>query len=272
MNHDDELSELLHHWARRGSSVPVLETIVAVRALGEQPAPAPSAELRLFLEDRSAAGSAMGTGALTAGSVPELDDAAAMAPLTRRHGRKRLSRAAARFAGLSLAAKVALGSGVAFASVTGAGAAGVLPAPLQDAVADVVSAVTPFELSRGSQQPVPGVDIADLPAGQPTEERENTAVESPVGVPTGDENPTDSGSPSLPAPVQQPVPQESAGPGPAPDESVAQPPQPATTQEQPRDPASSQEEPPARKDPSPASSSPSPGGADGAPAGTQTAW
>jgi len=43
-----------------------------------------------------------------------------------------------------LAAKVAFGMGVAAASVTAAGAAGVLPDPAQHAVASVVSAATPF--------------------------------------------------------------------------------------------------------------------------------
>jgi hypothetical protein len=46
----------------------------------------------------------------------------------------------------SLAAKVAFGMGVAAASVTAAGAAGVLPDPAQHAVASVVSAATPFVL------------------------------------------------------------------------------------------------------------------------------
>lgn len=47
--------------------------------------------------------------------------------------------------GLSVGAKAALGIGIAAASVTGAGAAGVLPGPAQHAVASAVSAVTPFE-------------------------------------------------------------------------------------------------------------------------------
>ena len=45
-----------------------------------------------------------------------------------------------------LAAKVALGMGVATASVTAAGAAGVLPEPARDVVASVVAAATPFQL------------------------------------------------------------------------------------------------------------------------------
>lgn len=52
-----------------------------------------------------------------------------------------------------LAAKVALGMGVAAASVTMAGATGMLPEPAQDVVASVVAAATPFEL------PDPGVNL-----------------------------------------------------------------------------------------------------------------
>jgi hypothetical protein len=47
-------------------------------------------------------------------------------------------------AGLSVAGKVALGFGVAAAATTGAGAAGVLPGPVQHAFAKATEAVTPF--------------------------------------------------------------------------------------------------------------------------------
>ena len=47
----------------------------------------------------------------------------------------------------SLAAKIAVGTGLAIASVTAAGAAGVLPDPAQHAVASVVEATTPFDLA-----------------------------------------------------------------------------------------------------------------------------
>jgi hypothetical protein len=50
-----------------------------------------------------------------------------------------------------LAAKVALGAGVAVASVTAAGAAGVLPEPVHNAVASVVSAATPIDLPDRSE-------------------------------------------------------------------------------------------------------------------------
>lgn len=56
-----------------------------------------------------------------------------------------LSGIAAKLTGLGLAAKVGLGLTMAAASATGAGAAGVLPDAAQHAVAEAVSAVTPFE-------------------------------------------------------------------------------------------------------------------------------
>jgi hypothetical protein len=51
-----------------------------------------------------------------------------------------------KLAGLGIAAKAALGLGVAAAAVTTAGATGVLPPPAQHAVASVVDAVTPLQL------------------------------------------------------------------------------------------------------------------------------
>ncbi len=49
-------------------------------------------------------------------------------------------------AGLGLAGKLALGVGVAAAATTGAGAAGVLPGPVQHAVSKAVGSVSPFSL------------------------------------------------------------------------------------------------------------------------------
>lgn len=53
----------------------------------------------------------------------------------------------------SLAAKVAMGIGLATATVTAAGAAGVLPAAAQHAVAKVVEATTPFQRPAESAGP-----------------------------------------------------------------------------------------------------------------------
>jgi hypothetical protein len=54
-------------------------------------------------------------------------------------------------AGLGLAGKLALGSSVAFAAMTGAAAAGVLPGPMQEAISDAVDIVTPFSIPDGKK-------------------------------------------------------------------------------------------------------------------------
>jgi hypothetical protein len=55
-----------------------------------------------------------------------------------------------KLAALGMAAKVALGVGVAAAAVTTAGIAGALPGPAQNTVAAVVNAVSPLELPRAA--------------------------------------------------------------------------------------------------------------------------
>ncbi|MGY2074598.1 hypothetical protein [Blastococcus sp. SYSU DS0828] len=80
-----------------------------------------------------------------------------------------LAALAAKFAGASTVAQVATGVGIATAGVTGAGAVGVLPAPVQDAVASTVETVTPF----------------DLPESELSTETE-TETDAPVGDTEGD--------------------------------------------------------------------------------------
>lgn len=63
----------------------------------------------------------------------------------------------------SLAAKLAMGIGLATATVTAAGAAGVLPAAAQHAVATVVGATTPFQLPDSSGRPAGTVRASDDP-------------------------------------------------------------------------------------------------------------
>lgn len=80
-----------------------------------------------------------------------------------------------KLAGLGIATKAGMGLGVAAVSVTGAGAGGVLPGPVQDAVAGVVATATPFTFpesanpkasvgagvsadATGAADGVPGVD------------------------------------------------------------------------------------------------------------------
>jgi len=61
-----------------------------------------------------------------------------------------LTAAAARLTPAGAVAQASLGLGLVLAGVTGAGAAGVLPGPVQDEVSAVFEAVTPFELPHSS--------------------------------------------------------------------------------------------------------------------------
>lgn len=115
-----------------------------------------------------------------------------------------LAAAAAKLTSAGVVAQAATGLGVAVASVTGAGAAGVLPEPVQDQVASVIQAVTPFDLpDSGDRIELPAeADLRDGdeqsrheqsrdevdPAEIPTE----IPVEIPVEIPT--DVPTDAGS------------------------------------------------------------------------------
>lgn len=78
-------------------------------------------------------------------------------PMGPRHERNRKRMPVKTFLG-SLVAKLALGVGIATASVTAAGAAGVLPDAAQHAVSTVVDATTPFSIPDGST-----VHAADVP-------------------------------------------------------------------------------------------------------------
>lgn len=64
---------------------------------------------------------------------------------TSRRTKNMLETVVAKLAALGLAGKLGLGATVALAAVGGGGAAGVLPGPAQDVVAEAVAAVTPFE-------------------------------------------------------------------------------------------------------------------------------
>jgi|SRR3954447_4714572 hypothetical protein len=88
-----------------------------------------------------------------------------------------LAALAAKIASASTIAQATAGLGIAVAGVTGAGAAGVLPGPLQDGVAATVEAVTPFDLPHTADDRITGVD--DSPAVPGAD-----AVESPSTVPT----------------------------------------------------------------------------------------
>jgi hypothetical protein len=118
-----------------------------------------AAALTSFVEDVRAAAGAVPTpspalaAALAAGGISINDDP----PVAM--WRKLQMKIQAFLAGLGVAGKVALGAGVAAAATTGAAAAGVLPEPVQHAVASAVNTVSPFEF------PDPGSDGAKVVVG-----------------------------------------------------------------------------------------------------------
>jgi hypothetical protein len=88
-----------------------------------------------------------------------------------------LAALAAKIASASTVAQATAGLGIAVAGVTGAGAAGVLPGPLQDGVATTVEAVTPFDLPRSVDDRITGIDDRH-------ETRSADDVDPPSTVPT----------------------------------------------------------------------------------------
>ncbi|MFP5375580.1 MAG: hypothetical protein ACLGIO_02210 [Acidimicrobiia bacterium] len=114
-----------------------------LRRMAKGPVPAPSVPLATMLAEGLF--TEKGDLPVTAASnVPGPAPQAAGLPKWRR--RKMIEF----LAGLSVAAKAAFGVSMAAASVTAAGAAGVLPAPAQSAVANAVEAVTPFSFPDGA--------------------------------------------------------------------------------------------------------------------------
>jgi hypothetical protein len=108
-------------------------------------------------------------------------------------------------AGLGVAGKVALGGGVAFACTTGAGAAGVLPGPMQHVVASAVDSVTPFSMPDGEHH-----DKVTAPPGTTTTTKPEVTtttkpkpVEKPIVTPTTKLEPTT--TTTKPKPVEKPV-------------------------------------------------------------------
>jgi hypothetical protein len=115
--YDDVVEAIVRGDMVPGAQAPLATFAREVRALADEPVPAPSAELTALLE----------------GDAP---------------GVARLARPAAKVAGLSLLAKIGLGASLAAASVAGAGAAGVLPAAANDAVRGAIEGVTPVDFSE----------------------------------------------------------------------------------------------------------------------------
>jgi hypothetical protein len=152
--HDDTIEEQL---AGNGEDVLLTAFVRDARLAAAGPVPAPSAELAsMFSADISS---------------PPLPVEAHSTVTTLRSRRMPIP---VILTALPFAAKAALGVGVAAAAVGGAGAAGVLPEPVNNAVANVISTVTPFNLSTSdnsrfgegvstdAQDETPGVNGADV--------------------------------------------------------------------------------------------------------------
>jgi len=128
-----------------------------LEVVATRPAPAPRPGLAAFFD----------------GISPDNPIADSPAPVARRATRRRrmtvtelLGALMAKLAGLGMAAKAGLGLGVAAASVTTAGVANVLPDPAQHAVATVVNAVAPFDITDPADDPTNVVDdVEDVVGG-----------------------------------------------------------------------------------------------------------
>lgn len=119
----------------------VARFVEVLRATASAP-PRPNVELAVVLAEGLSADTGdlpVTVGSNLYGPAPQV------AVLPKRRMRKMLQVALAKLAGLGLVAKAGAASAAVVVATTGAGAAGVLPAPVQDGVADAVGTVTPFE-------------------------------------------------------------------------------------------------------------------------------
>jgi hypothetical protein len=147
------------------------------------------APLSSFIDDARTAAEAVPppspalAAALATGILP------APAPAPQSLWRKSKMKVQGFLAGLGVAGKLALGVGVAAAATTGAGAAGLLPGPVQHAVSSAVGAVTPFELPDGTHHD--GGDVAEPGTTTTTIEAHGDDGEStPTTEHRGDVTPT----------------------------------------------------------------------------------
>jgi hypothetical protein len=92
----------------------------------------------------------------------------------------------AKVASASTVAQATAGLGIAVVGVTGAGAAGILPAPVQDGVATTVEAVTPFDLPQSMDDRISGIDDrhGTRSGDDPATADRSTVPTPPVGTPS----------------------------------------------------------------------------------------
>lgn len=188
--------------------------VAEMRTSATMPPPAPSAALAAVLT--------AGLTAIDLADVAAATPTSAARPVRRIaglvHSRRQAvsdfgSRRALRMGAAGVAAKIAFGCSVAAASVTAAGAAGVLPDPIQHAVAGVVRAVSPFEFP----DPASRTDAGRQP--DPDRPHQNPAGETPSST---DQNPRPAGELLPSDPGGQPHAGTDSSPG-APDVMEADP-------------------------------------------------
>jgi hypothetical protein len=109
-----------------------------------------------------------------------------------------------KIASASTVAQVATGLGVTVAGVTGAGAAGVLPGPIQDGVAGAIESVTPFDVPNSADDRVTGVDDAVRHATEPAQTSQDSPGASPSEIPVVS-------TPTVPSPTPEVEPGDDDG-------------------------------------------------------------
>lgn len=140
--HDDVIEAII-----RGEPVPGLHEPVAafarqLRAIGDGPAPVPSPELAALLGGRARSRLRVVGATRMAGASP-----GGRSGRNRMPGIDRVAGITSKVAGLSLVAKLGLGTSLAAAGVAGAGAAGVMPTAANNAVRGAIEVVSPLEFS-----------------------------------------------------------------------------------------------------------------------------
>jgi hypothetical protein len=171
------------------------------RYLAGRPVPAQAAALVAFADDVRAVAARPGrpspqlaqllTGGLHGASDPAAVGAVPVpgaAQPTRHRREKRtlfrvLTGAVTRVTPAGAVAQAALGLGVVLAGVTGAGAAGILPDPVQDEVSTVLEAVTPFDVPNSAHETSTGGEEPATQGGVVTETGEAQDGESPGETP-----------------------------------------------------------------------------------------
>jgi hypothetical protein len=184
---DDAAAERLLRGSAAAGHEPLGLLVSQLRSMSSA-APQPSAALAAVLRN---------------GFTPAASAAAPAVPEGSRWGRR-----VAGLAGMSLAVKVLVGTGVALAAVGTAAGAGMLPDPVRDRVGSVVRTLTPFELdsTNPTPTPTPSTPVHPVPA-QPTPPALPTPapMEAPVRGTAPQELPTAAPATGGPRPVPAPV-------------------------------------------------------------------